>query len=423
MKTTLITFFLICSTLFVYSQWEEVSIPGSTAPVTSMFTYLDTLMAGTDGDGIFTTKDYGATWIDISGNIGNKYINDMRGGASPTAIWVSTDNGPFYTEDHANYDDNTSTGLTNTDINYYWFGGDNGTNAEWAIGTNGGGVFTSSELTGPWIEANTGISGDGLFINDMGGYSDGSVDYAVAGTIGGVYYSSDNLGSWTAKNNGLSGNSLIVNSLTGLGSVVYIATDGGYLFSYDLGESWIPLIQNEKFNITRAFPAGAGFFFFLFGETGYYSVDGQNFIPIDMSGITGEVISFAANSTLVFIGTQTTDKDGKLSGSVYKRPIDQITSVEDHLFTGTKTDYLKQNFPNPFNSSTTISYDLPQSDFVTLKIFNLLGEEVCTLVNEFQKTGHHSIDFTPENINGNIFFYHLQTGNGLAETKKMSMLD
>ncbi len=71
---------------------------------------------------------------------------------------------------------------------------------------------------------------------------------------------------------------------------------------------------------------------------------------------------------------------------------------------------LAQNYPNPFNPSTTITFSLPEAGDVTLKVFNLIGEEVATLVNERREAGVHHITFAPDNLPSGIYFYVLQAG-------------
>jgi hypothetical protein len=82
---------------------------------------------------------------------------------------------------------------------------------------------------------------------------------------------------------------------------------------------------------------------------------------------------------------------------------------------------LAQNFPNPFNPTTTIQFSLPNSGDVTLKIYNLLGEEVKTLVEEYKDAGKHSVQFKANNLASGIYFYRLQAGN-FVQTKKMIVL-
>lgn len=85
-----------------------------------------------------------------------------------------------------------------------------------------------------------------------------------------------------------------------------------------------------------------------------------------------------------------------------------------------------QNYPNPFNPQTTIEYDIPEDCHVTLKIYNMAGELVRTLVNEYQTAGHYSVIWHGDNDQGEevasgVYFYQLQAGNRVA-TRKMVVL-
>jgi len=87
-------------------------------------------------------------------------------------------------------------------------------------------------------------------------------------------------------------------------------------------------------------------------------------------------------------------------------------------------DYcLEQNYPNPFNPSTVINYTIPQQGLVTLKVYNVLGKEVATLVNEQQEAGRYNIELnaTKLGINSGVYFYTLEAGN-FKSTKKMIMM-
>ncbi len=91
-----------------------------------------------------------------------------------------------------------------------------------------------------------------------------------------------------------------------------------------------------------------------------------------------------------------------------------------------KLDFqLNQNYPNPFNPSTNISYEIPQSGYVTLKIFNVLGQEVETIVDKEQSAGKYSIVFnssgTGSEIASGIYFYQIRVGN-YVETRKMVLI-
>jgi hypothetical protein len=90
-----------------------------------------------------------------------------------------------------------------------------------------------------------------------------------------------------------------------------------------------------------------------------------------------------------------------------------------------KRFYLYQNSPNPFNPTTIIKYQIPKTSFVSLKVYDILGNEVATLVNEERAAGMYKVEFTPASGNrelvSGIYFYKLTVGN-FVETKKMVFL-
>ncbi|MDZ7764160.1 MAG: T9SS type A sorting domain-containing protein [Melioribacteraceae bacterium] len=82
---------------------------------------------------------------------------------------------------------------------------------------------------------------------------------------------------------------------------------------------------------------------------------------------------------------------------------------------------LSQNYPNPFNPSTTINYSVPTSGLVTLKVYNILGQEVKTLVNTVQNAGFHNVSFDASTLSSGVYIYRLSSGN-FVNTKKMILL-
>jgi hypothetical protein len=83
--------------------------------------------------------------------------------------------------------------------------------------------------------------------------------------------------------------------------------------------------------------------------------------------------------------------------------------------------HLEQNYPNPFNPKTTISFSIPTSGFVTLKVYGILGREVANLVNEEKPSGTYQVSFDASSLSSGVYFYQLQAGN-IVETKKMILM-
>ncbi|MDP1677381.1 MAG: T9SS type A sorting domain-containing protein [Bacteroidota bacterium] len=100
---------------------------------------------------------------------------------------------------------------------------------------------------------------------------------------------------------------------------------------------------------------------------------------------------------------------GSIFWTLWKQGLSQIVP---------ETNYLSQNFPNPFNPSTTIYYGLKGPGNVTVKIFNTLGQEIITLVNEWKETGYHYVEWNAASLPSGVYFYKIQSEH-FTESKKM----
>ena len=80
-----------------------------------------------------------------------------------------------------------------------------------------------------------------------------------------------------------------------------------------------------------------------------------------------------------------------------------------------------RNYPNPFNPSTKINWQSPVSGWQTLKVYDVLGNEVATLVNEYRKAGNYEINFDASKLSSGVYCYQLRTGE-FVETKKMILV-
>lgn len=109
-------------------------------------------------------------------------------------------------------------------------------------------------------------------------------------------------------------------------------------------------------------------------------------------------------------------------GKILFSTIDEITSLDNDSMIYEFSSYrLFQNYPNPFNPKTTISYEINSAGFVSLIVYDLLGREIKTLVNEEKMPGKYTINFIGDNLSSGIYFYQLRINN-YVENKKMILL-
>jgi len=149
-----------------------------------------------------------------------------------------------------------------------------------------------------------------------------------------------------------------------------------------------------------------------------FKVSASSFIPVtgyflgDYNGITAYHNKIRPMWTRVQ-GSQ---------GSVMTAIVDSIVTSENNIAETLPVDYkLEQNYPNPFNPKTNISYSVKEKGFVTLKVYNLLGSEVATLVNENRESGKYELQWDASNYSSGVYFYKM-TVNNYSETKKMMVI-
>ncbi len=120
------------------------------------------------------------------------------------------------------------------------------------------------------------------------------------------------------------------------------------------------------------------------------------------------------NNTIAF----TLGPNGKVLNNGGKLLV-ALTAVNSGVSNVPKQFALDQNYPNPFNPSTQIKYDLPKAAFVTLRVYNVLGQEVATLVNEHQSAGYYNLSFNMDRFASGVYFYILRAGSFVSAKKMM----
>lgn len=123
--------------------------------------------------------------------------------------------------------------------------------------------------------------------------------------------------------------------------------------------------------------------------------------------------------TTVYFKIVAKDKGNNLSGAsniVTCNIKDQ--AAEKRLFIGDSYSFeLEQNYPNPFNPSTTIAYQIPSDSKVSLKVYDVLGKEVASLVDEYKSMGRYEVVFNAENLSNGMYIYQLKAGDYVSSKK------
>jgi ligand-binding sensor domain-containing protein len=369
------------------------------------------LFAGTGASGIFRSTDNGTSWMSSSTGLANIEVRSFAmidstlfsgtGLASVPAgvphrvgVFRSPNNGTNWTA--------TNAGLTDTSIISALVARDTNLFA----GTDGGFVFRSTNKGTNWTKTGLNshfiralaVRGSNLF---AGSYSDG------------VFLSTNNGLDWNAANNGLSFN--YINALEAKDALLFSGTwRHGAFRTADDGRSWTAAGLTDL-DVTSFATSGAKLFAGTSGNGVFLSInDGASWTAVNTGLADSCVWALAVSDTNLFAGTNT---------GVWRRPLlELVVSVGQTRGSEVPYEYsLGQNYPNPFNPSTKIQFTIVNRQLTIVKVFDLLGREVATLVNEVKEPGTYTVQFDGSNLASGVYFYRLQAGD-FVETKKLMIL-
>lgn len=321
----------------------------------------------------FVTTNGGANFIE-------RPLPNITGGSTKT-IWFHNQNTGFAAGEMGNLYSTTDAGVTWTSV-YSWGTSFNNfediyfvnTSTGFATGergrfiktTDGGATWDSTGIDGPnlntmwemdWLNAATGF---------------------MASTNGNIFKTTNGGANWNLLNDttGLSGVDIIDIEVVDTGRGFAVG-EQGYVFKQKTQSQWV----SERQIVTS------------FGSE-------ENLWGID----------FTANNTAIVCGYY---------GTVYKLDITSTVGIPGN---STPLVYsLAQNYPNPFNPSTVITFSLPETQIVKLRIFDVLGREVISLVNGKINAGSHEIEWNAKDIPSGVYFYKLEAGS-FTDTKKMILI-
>jgi len=271
-------------------------------------------------------------------------------------------------------------------------------------GSWGEGVFTTSDNGTTWIEMNTDLT-----IKAVQALTVDKNGNLFAGTAGGGIYKIFNGESkWYQYN--LANN--IVWAMSSSNDAVYASSYGGGLFvSYDSGSNWSKSSLNQDYIYSIVTDKNNKVYVSSWTSGVFVTVnDGNSWQPLGMGGFGVSAIIASPSKNDLFAGTR--------EGKIYKISFD-VTDVNQSVL---PVEFrLEQNYPNPFNPSTTIEFAIPKSGKYSLKIYDILGRELTTLINKEISAGIHKVDFNAGKFASGVYIYRL-TGENVNLVKKMMFI-
>ena len=395
--------------------WDVVNQGLSACIVTALGVTRTSILAGTYGNGIFRSSDQGSTWIPVNNGLDSAFIESLQTYGGLTVNSIASFGNTLLAGTLAGIFRSTDEGATWTDVNNDW------TRQQiWSFAKSdstifaGGSVFLAFRSTDDGITWNCGetsfSSGAVMALT----YENGKL--FAAANEGGAFRSTDNGTSWTKVYS--PGQSDYAYSLTYASPYILLGTGTqGLLRSSDDGESWQ--------RCGSGLPADCDIYdFAVTGSDVFAGTSGGVFLSTDFGLHWSNVSSQELNTEIISIAILGSDLVAGTEGAgvIWKRPLSEMiafSNVSDRLLA---FDFkLEQNYPNPFNPTTNIKYSILKESFVTIKVYDILGKEITTLVNERKSAGNYSINFDGSNLPSGIYFYRMQAGS-FVSTKKFVLL-
>jgi len=391
---------LFCSLIFIvncYSQWQHCDDINE-AYFYSLANSGNYIYAGGEG-GVWISTNSGQNWIQSSLN--NHVVFSIA---------------PLGSNIFAGINDYQTTGGVSLSTN-------NGQNWIW---TSLSGFFYSIAISGNYIYAGDG----GLWISSNNGqnwtYSSvGNGDNVYCITISGdnIFAGTQHYGIYLSTNNGQSWvqrglNNQSIHSIAVSGNNIYAGTElNGIYLSTNYGLTWAPtsltiyLVSSIVITGNNVIAGTYGVWITTNnGSNWVQKNDGFNTIPHVNALLVSNNYLFAATSV----------------HSVWRRPLSEVVGIKEKSNSIPKKYSLYQNYPNPFNPVTKIKFDIPQNVNgktldVKLLVYDILGKEITTLVNEQLQAGTYEVTFDGGNLQSGVYFYQLRAGN-YTETKKLILM-
>jgi photosystem II stability/assembly factor-like uncharacterized protein len=388
----------------IKSQWVDTGCPFG-GYVYAIAVAEPIIFIGTDQAGVYRSTDSGVSWSQANSGLTITSVSSLAfsgsslfAGTTYGGIFRSTDNGSNWTE--------VNTGLSVLFINTLAVSGSN-IYAGARHSVTGGGVFLSTNNGDNW--SYIGLTDQEVYSLAISGND------IFAGTDGGVFLTTNNGVNWTAVNSGL--NADVVYALEISDGNLYAGTSDGIFYSVDNGSNWTnissallddKIIRSIALYSSNIIVGTGGYGAYLSTNNGISWEENDKGFPNSFS----EIFALTISNTKIYAGT--------LFRGAWERPLtDYVTDVEIVSDILPLSFNLAQNYPNPFNPSTIIKFSLPVRSMVSLKVYDIIGSEIATLINEEIDKGLYETSFDACKLASGIYIYRLSADSKVFSRKMM----
>jgi photosystem II stability/assembly factor-like uncharacterized protein len=396
----------------LFAQWTQMSGPDNWTVNT--FTLFPNGLGGTNffaatESGVFGTTDTGASWTSMSNGLTSSYVYaltySLDGAGTDSAgrhLFAGLYGGVFHSTNHGTHWTAASSGLQSSNTTVYALcaapNGSGGTNL-FAGTADYLSVYISTDNGTNWSAASNGLVAQTGVMSFLVSH-DGSTIFV--GTFDGVYRSTDNGTNWVSANGGLTNPD--ITSFVFLGKILFAGDDSKGVFrSTDNGAHWASAnagLANPDVSALAADSSG-NLFAGIVGGGVFLSIDSGSTWNAMNDGLTNlNVVDLAVSETYLFAGSY--------QGGVWRRPLSEMVTGVQAQEDGIPLQFaLGQNYPNPFNPTTTITYTIPTSSSVSIKLLDLMGGEVAVLLSEQLPPGTYSQEWNAAGMASGVYFCRL----------------
>lgn len=374
-------------------QWIRTNWPASNGSAIYLFAS-DSSLYALNGSRVYCSTDEGDHWTSLVPD-GSGFLSGVAIVSGPYLLIGGT-SGVYRTSDNGLHWESSSAGLRD-DCYQYPPHADTAVHTFFLkdsflfVGTRKG-AYRSTDHGSRWWCCSNGMVGQSTFAF----LADGDTLLA-SGYPGGMFRTTNNGYYWTLLAADYEG---YASKLISNGRAIFRGTmSNGVCRSTDHGFTWTPVNKGIWTPWVHGLAVHDSLLFAVTEGGGIFVTtnDGDTWTRINLGMWNG--YSVCVKNHTVFVG---------LDSSVWRGPAVPVTSVEDPGAPGLAQAFRLQNaYPNPFNPSTTISYELPQRLHVTITVFNALGQKVATLVEGEQEAGYHDVKFDGRGLSSGVYFYRL----------------